>query len=100
MHLSFERSDLAALVQGALDTVRPAADAKGITLLTTLAPDAGPILCAPDRIRQVVWNLAMNAIKFTPAGGRVEVRVDRAEDGCRVVVADNGVPPDSGLGES
>jgi PAS domain S-box-containing protein len=92
MRLEFEACDLVTLVDGALDAVRPAAGAKGITLVTDLARDIGPIAGAPDRLRQVVWNLAMNAIKFTPPGGRVEVVVARAADrSVRIVVADTGV---------
>jgi signal transduction histidine kinase len=89
--LSFEECEVTTLVDDALDTVRPTAQARGIVLVTALAPDVGPILGAPDRLRQVVWNLAMNAIKFTPTGGRVEVAVGRSEQNVEIVVADNGV---------
>jgi PAS domain S-box-containing protein len=91
MQLTFERCELPAVIEGALDVVRPAADAKGIALATAFAPDVGPILCAPDRLRQVVWNLAINAIKFTPTGGRVDVTLRRAGTRAEIVVADNGV---------
>jgi PAS domain S-box-containing protein len=91
MRLTFEKCDLAALIDDALDAVRPAADAKGIALVTALAQDVGPILGAPDRLHQVVWNLAMNAIKFTPPGGRVEITLARADHEARIVVADTGV---------
>ena len=90
MRLAVEPCDLPSLVEGALDTVRPAADAKGIVLDFTVS-ESGPVLCAPDRIRQIVWNLAMNAIKFTPPGGRVHVSLDREDGNARIVVADNGI---------
>ena len=88
---SYQTCALATLVDEALDAVRPAASTKGIAVATVFAPDVGEILCAPDRVRQVVWNLAMNAIKFTPAGGRVQVSVTRAHDTVDIVVTDDGV---------
>ena len=91
MRLSFEPCELTALVADAVDAVRPAAHAKGIALVILPEAEGGTILCAPDRLRQVVWNLAMNAIKFTPTGGRVEVAVARTERTADIVVADNGV---------
>jgi PAS domain S-box-containing protein len=92
MRLSFEPCGLADLVQGAVDTVRPAAGAKGITLDTRLQTDDGVVILGhPDRLRQVVWNLAMNAIKFTPPGGRVEIAVTRREATADIVVSDNGI---------
>ena len=91
MQLTFERCELPAVIESALDVVRPAADAKGITLATAFARDVGPILCAPDRLRQVVWNLAINAIKFTPTAGRVDVTLRRAGTHAEIAVADNGV---------
>jgi PAS domain S-box-containing protein len=91
MALTFEKCELTTLVDDALDTVRPAADAKGIALITRLAPDGARVLGAPERLRQVVWNLAMNAIKFTPADGRVEVAVVRADRYAQIVMSDNGV---------
>ena len=91
MALTFEKCELTTLVDDALDVVRPAADAKGIALITRLAPDGAGVLGAPERLRQVVWNLAMNAIKFTPADGRVEVAVVRADRHAQIVVSDNGV---------
>ena len=97
MALTFETCSPAPLVDEALDAVRPAAHTKGITVSTIFDPDAGEIFCAPDRLRQVVWNLAMNAIKFTPAGGRIEVAVRHADGDVRIIVADNGVGISAGV---
>jgi PAS domain S-box-containing protein len=91
MRLTFEECNLTTLVDEALDVVRPAADVKGIAMVTTLAPDVGLVFGARDRLRQVVWNLAMNAIKFTPTGGHVELAVVRANQTAHIVVADDGV---------
>ena len=78
VRLDVQRVDLAAVVRGAVETVRPAADAKGIRLHAVLDPHAGPVSGDPNRLQQVVWNLLSNAIKFTPRGGRVQVRAASA----------------------
>jgi PAS domain S-box-containing protein len=88
---AFEQCALTSLVDEALDAVRPAAQTKGITIRTSFDPAVGKIMCAPDRLRQVVWNLAMNAIKFTRPGGAIDVRVARSDDDVQIVVADDGV---------
>ncbi|HEX6737986.1 MAG TPA: PAS domain-containing sensor histidine kinase, partial [Vicinamibacteria bacterium] len=82
--------DLARVVQAALDTVRPASDAKEIVLEPVLDAQAGEISGDPDRLQQVVWNLLSNAVKFTPKGGRVHVRVEAVQSHVQVVIEDNG----------
>jgi PAS domain S-box-containing protein len=90
LRLEFERVDLALVIQAALDTVRPTAEAKEIELSTSLDP--GPLETAgdPARLQQVAWNLLSNAIKFTPRGGRVEVRLSRADLNVCLRVSDTG----------
>jgi CheY-like chemotaxis protein len=79
------------VARAAVEAMRPAAEAKRLALEADLETGAGVVLGDPDRLQQVVWNLLANAVKFTPAGGRVRVRV-RAEDGCaRLRVEDTGV---------
>ena len=78
------------VVEAALDAVRPAAEAKSIRLQPVLDPRAGPVSGDPDRLQQVVWNLVSNAIKFTPRGGRVQVRVARVNSHVEIVVTDTG----------
>ncbi|MBI1734465.1 MAG: response regulator [Candidatus Rokubacteria bacterium] len=90
MRLDVRPVDLAAIVATAVDSVRPAADAKGIRLQTALDPRAGPMLADPDRLQQVVWNLLSNAVKFTPRGGRVEVTVRRVDGHVEIAVSDSG----------
>jgi signal transduction histidine kinase len=80
----------APVVEAALDTMRPTAEAKGVRLQSVIDPGAGPILGDPDRLQQVVWNLLSNAVKFTPRGGRVHVSLRRMNSHVEVVVGDTG----------
>ncbi len=82
--------DLPAVVTAAVDAVRPAADAKGIRLQLLLDHSAGPLSGDPDRLQQIIWNLVSNAIKFTPKGGRVQVRLERVNSHVEITVSDTG----------
>ena len=76
LRLKPRETDLRGIVDAVTDTLRPNADAKRISL--SVQADAAPLALVhgdPDRLQQVVWNLMTNAIKFTPAGGSVEVGV-------------------------
>ncbi len=83
--------DLAQVVKAAADTMRPAADAKEIELEIELRGGGNIITGDPDRLQQVLWNLLSNAVKFTPNGGRVTVRLERADPYIRLTVADTGI---------
>jgi PAS domain S-box-containing protein len=83
--------DLAPLIAAALDSLMPAAQAKGLHVLPVLDPSAGPVLGDPDRLQQVFWNLLSNAIKFTGEGGRVQVGLAVTGGNAEVTVQDNGV---------
>ena len=72
LRLNVRPVDLTPVVEAAVDTVRPSADARGIRLQAILDPAAGPVSGDSDRLQQVAWNLLSNAIKFTPRGGRVQ----------------------------
>ena len=90
MRLQVRPVPLAAVVQNAVETVRPAAQAKGIQLQVVL--DTSPCLVSgdPDRLQQIVWNLLSNAVKFTDKGGRVHVVLERSESQVEIVVSDTG----------
>ncbi|HEX7313812.1 MAG TPA: PAS domain S-box protein [Pyrinomonadaceae bacterium] len=90
LRLEMKPVELRALVQDAVESVRPAAEAKGVYLSTLLAPDAGEVTADPDRLQQVMWNLLTNAVKFTPAGGRVEVELRREGARAALRVGDTG----------
>ena len=80
-----------SFIEAAVETVRPAADAKGIRLEKLLDPAAGPISGDPNRLQQVVWNLLSNALKFTPRGGKVQVALERVNSHIEICVADTGI---------
>ncbi len=82
--------DLIRVMEAAIDTVRPAAESKAVTLKVALDPETGTVPGDPDRLQQVIWNLLSNAIKFTPRSGTVEICSERCEDVLRITVRDSG----------
>jgi signal transduction histidine kinase/CheY-like chemotaxis protein len=96
MRLDIRPVELKGVVEQALDAARPAAEAKDIRIQSALDPSTGPVNGDPDRLQQVVWNLLLNAVKFTPKGGRVDVRLQRVERHVEIVVSDTGqgIAPD------
>jgi len=79
------------VVDSALETVRPAAEAKGIKIEIKGEADISHITGDPNRLQQVVWNLLSNAIKFTPNDGTVRLEIEREEDFVEIRVKDTGV---------
>ncbi|MGE3178357.1 MAG: ATP-binding protein [Vicinamibacterales bacterium] len=88
--LEVEIVHLPAVVMAALDSIRPAANAKGIRLEEDLTP-ASAVSGDPHRLQQVIWNLLSNAVKFTPPGGRVSVGLRDVGDTVELSVTDTGV---------
>jgi PAS domain S-box-containing protein len=95
--LAIERVDLAEIIGLAIETVRAAAENKTITLTTALDPAARSVLGDATRLQQVVWNLLSNAVRFTPAGGRVTVGLRRVGAEAELTVTDTGRGMASGL---
>ncbi|HTM44089.1 MAG TPA: PAS domain S-box protein [Polyangiaceae bacterium] len=91
LRLDVSDVDLIALIKTAVETTRPAADAKGISVDCTLDPSVAASTGDPTRLQQCVWNLLSNAIKFTPQGGRVMVKLGRAGSHVEISVSDNGI---------
>ncbi|HUF91976.1 MAG TPA: ATP-binding protein [Candidatus Limnocylindria bacterium] len=91
LRLEIQPVSPASFIEAALETVRPAADAKGIRLTAVMDPAAGPIAGDPNRLQQVVWNLLSNAIKFTGKHGRVQVALRRVNSHIEICVEDGGI---------
>jgi PAS domain S-box-containing protein len=82
--------DLAPVLEAALDTVRAAAEAKGVMLVADFGPGTEEVAGDSARLQQVVWNLLSNGIKFTPEGGAVELRMESDANHIRIKVSDTG----------
>jgi PAS domain S-box-containing protein len=89
MRLNVQQVHVAEVIEAAIDTARPAADAKGIRLQKVLDPQV-IVSGDPGRLQQIFWNLLTNAIKFTPRGGFVRVIMQRINSHVEIGVADNG----------
>lgn len=82
--------ELVPLIEAAMETVRPAAEAKGLELTLTTDPTADLIYGDASRLQQVVWNLLTNAVKYTPRNGHIEVQLKREDTNAAIVVQDSG----------
>ena len=90
LRLELQDVDLRAVAEVAVETVRPAAVAKGVAIATEL--DTAPVIVrgAADRLQQVGWNLLTNAVKFTPRNGRVRLALRRVDGDAELIVSDSG----------
>ncbi|HVT79729.1 MAG TPA: ATP-binding protein [Phycisphaerae bacterium] len=91
VRLDVQRIDLVPVIQAAIESVKPSADAKEICIRRVIDPRAGHISGDPGRLQQVVWNLLTNAIKFTPRGGKVDVVLQRINSHVELIVSDTGI---------
>jgi PAS domain S-box-containing protein len=90
LRLEVRPVDLVQVIEQAVHTIYPAANAKGITIGTNLNPKVGQIIGDAERLQQVVWNLLSNAVKFTAPGGHVETRLERVDPHVCIIVRDTG----------
>jgi signal transduction histidine kinase/ActR/RegA family two-component response regulator len=90
LKLNLEDASLPQVLEAALDAVRATADEKGVDIQMTVPPAGCWVHGDPVRLRQVIWNLLSNSIKFTPAGGRVSVLLEQSEKKARITVSDTG----------
>ena len=96
LQLDIQPVELVSIVDTVIEDLRPAGELKALHWRKTLDPDAGPVAGDPRRLQQIASNLVSNAVKFTPAGGSIEVRLERAGSLARLVVTDSGpgIAPD------
>ena len=97
LHLNVSPVDLVAVVDAALDAVRPAMEAKEIKIETLIDSSLRMISGDPDRLQQVVWNILSNAAKFTPVGGKIEISVSQNQGQVEIRVKDSGPGIDPGF---
>jgi PAS domain S-box-containing protein len=90
LRLNITEVELKPIIEAAVDSVRPAAEAKELQLQLVLDPWTGPISGDAGRLQQVIWNLLSNAVKFTPPGGSVEVRLARVNSHVAITISDTG----------
>jgi PAS domain S-box-containing protein len=90
LRLNVTRVDLRDIVSGAVETLRPAAEAKALRLTVWTDERIDELAGDPARLRQVLWNLLANAVKFTPAGGTIEVRISEGPTDVEITVKDDG----------
>jgi PAS domain S-box-containing protein len=96
LQLNLSPTNLVSVIEAALDSVRPALEAKEITVETVLEPSLRMISGDADRLQQVVWNVLSNAAKFTPLGGRIEISATQSATHVLIAIRDSGpgVDPD------
>jgi signal transduction histidine kinase len=90
MIIKTEQVDLEAVINAALDSVRPAANLKGVQLNIQIDESARSITGDSDRLRQVIWNLLANSMKFTASGGHVDVHLQNGARDVQITVRDSG----------
>jgi len=90
LQLDFRSVQLPAIIDAAIETIRPVAEAKGVGIETEIDPNACSVKGDSARLEQIVGNLLSNAVKFTPRGGRVEVRLEQGNSQVELRVSDTG----------
>lgn len=90
LKIQLEPVELAETVVAAIEEVQLQASAKGVAIGTRVDPMTGPVMADPTRLQQILWNILVNAVKFTPSGGRVTVSVTRQAETVEIAVEDTG----------
>ena len=90
LRLEIQPVKMTSVVEATLETARPAAEAKGLALEALCLSDTDIITGDAERLQQVVWNLISNAVKFTPQGGSISIRLERVDPYLQLTVSDTG----------
>jgi PAS domain S-box-containing protein len=90
LRLEVQPVELDAVIAAAVDTIRPAAEAKGLRIQCVIDSHAGQVSGDANRLQQVVWNILSNAVKFTPKGGRIQVRLEKVNSHVEITISDSG----------
>jgi signal transduction histidine kinase/integral membrane sensor domain MASE1/CheY-like chemotaxis protein len=90
LRLDLRPVQLDQVIKAAIDSMRPAANAKNIEIFTAIDANISPVSGDPDRLQQMVWNILSNAVKFTPSAGQINVRLTGTSSHNEIVVSDTG----------
>jgi len=91
LQIELEPLPVVPVLEAALESVRPAAEAKGISISTSWRLRDANVLADATRLQQILWNLLSNAVKFTPEGGRISVSAERVDRRIRIAITDTGI---------
>ncbi len=91
LQVELEPLPVVPVLEAALESVRPAAEAKGLSIQTSWHVDDANVLADATRLQQILWNLLSNAVKFTPNGGRISVTAERLDQRIRIEIVDTGI---------
>ena len=91
LQVELESLPVVPVLEAALESVRPAAEAKELAIHTSWRVHDANVLADATRLQQVLWNLLSNAVKFTPNGGRISVSAERVDQHIRIEVTDTGI---------
>jgi PAS domain S-box-containing protein len=97
IRVSLEPTSIIGAIMAAVETIKPAAEAKQLQLDVDADLNAGEVMGDSARLQQVIWNLLANAVKFTPPGGRVSIAAARAGRVLEITVSDTGIGIDPGF---
>jgi len=90
LNLDVRPLDVSSTIRTSINVVRPAAEAKNLTLEYVAQPGVGAICADSARLQQIIWNLLSNAVKFTPQGGKISVQLEQEGSNAKVTVRDTG----------